>query len=50
MDWLWGRDRGEQNTAKTTSAPSTSRETLLEAKLRMATSALESILKELKKK
>ena len=49
MDWLWGRDSGEYNTAKSTSAPSTSRETLLESKLRMATSALESILKELKK-
>ncbi len=48
MDWLWGRDSNEY-TAKSTSAPTSSRETLLESKLRMATSALESILKELKK-
>ena len=50
MDWLWGRDNGETNKPVLASDQPTSRETLLESKLRMATSALESILKDLKKK
>lgn len=53
MEWLWGAEtvttEGE-STAKPLPTTPSSRETLLESKLRMATSALESILKELKKK
>ena len=53
MEWLWGAETVEPTTetAVTPISPlPTARETLLESKLRMATSALESILKELKKK
>ncbi|MBQ3144724.1 MAG: helix-turn-helix transcriptional regulator [Akkermansia sp.] len=50
MDWLWGLDSGEKGSLAPTTNTPTARETLLESKLRMATSALESILKELKKK
>lgn len=49
MDWLWGRDSGERKSLQHTAKGSPTREALLESKLRMATSALESILKELKK-
>lgn len=53
MEWLWGVETVESTTETTVTPISplpTARETLLESKLRMATSALESILKELKKK
>lgn len=53
MEWLWGAEtvttEGE-STAKPLPTTPSARETLLESKLRMATSALESILKELKNK
>lgn len=52
MEWLWGVENektSDESTVKQPTPPS-ARETLLESKLRMATSALESILKELKKK
>ena len=52
MEWLWGAEN-EKTSAESTvkqPPPPSARETLLESKLRMATSALESILKELKKK
>lgn len=50
MDYLWGRTDGmlAAPSHDSPTSPST-RELLLEAKLRMATSALESVLKELKK-
>lgn len=50
MDWLWGLDNGETNPPESFCDNPSSRELMLESKLRMATSALESILKELKKK
>lgn len=53
MEWLWGVETvtaGSETTATPISPLPSARETLLESKLRMATSALESILKELKKK
>lgn len=53
MEWLWGIETvtaGSEITATPISPLPSARETLLESKLRMATSALESILKELKKK
>ena len=48
MDWLWGRNNGETNSNSLSDTP-TAREAMLQTKLSMATSALESILKELKK-
>lgn len=50
MDYLWGRtdDPTATVSAELPASPS-AREVLLDSKLRMATSALESILKELKK-
>ncbi|MBR1979206.1 MAG: helix-turn-helix transcriptional regulator [Akkermansia sp.] len=53
MEWLWGIETvtaGSETTATPISPLPSARETLLESKLRMATSALASILKELKKK
>ena len=53
MEWLWGVETvtaGADTTATQLPPQPSARETLLESKLRMATSALESILKELKKK
>lgn len=49
MDWLWGRNIGEPNPLHSSDTP-TAREAMLQTKLNMATSALESILKELKRK
>lgn len=52
MEWLWGVETvtaGADTTATQLPPQPSARETLLESKLRMATSALESILKELKK-
>ena len=48
IDWLLGIN--SPTDSSTSPLAPTARETLLESKLRMATSALESILKELKKK
>lgn len=53
MEWLWGAENEKTSSEYTANQLPTlpsARETMLESKLRMATSALESILKELKKK
>ncbi len=50
MDYLWGRtDEPTATVSAELPASPSAREVLLDSKLRMATSALESILKELKK-